>query len=116
MLFMVGPCLFKYIGEITLDQSGQVDVVHPGISGTPPSISFPLPHTTSSRLLSSYRSVGERVLILQDLEDGGIGDRPGDWVDVFHTVFGVAGQSSPLVAVQPPSSLLHLSHRNHYHC
>jgi prenyltransferase beta subunit len=29
----------------------------------------------------------------QDLEDGGIGDRPGDWVDVFHTIFGVAGTS-----------------------
>jgi hypothetical protein len=31
----------------------------------------------------------------QDLEDGGIGDRPGDWVDVFHTIFGVAGTSIP---------------------
>jgi hypothetical protein len=31
---------------------------------------------------------------LQDLEGGGIGDRPGDWVDVFHTIFGVAGKSS----------------------
>ena len=29
----------------------------------------------------------------QDLEGGGIADRPGDWVDVFHTVFGVAGLS-----------------------
>ena len=28
----------------------------------------------------------------QDLEDGGIADRPGDWVDVFHTIFGVAGR------------------------
>lgn len=29
----------------------------------------------------------------QDLEGGGIADRPGDWVDVFHTIFGVAGLS-----------------------
>lgn len=27
------------------------------------------------------------------LPHGGIADRPGDWVDVFHTVFGVAGLS-----------------------
>lgn len=29
----------------------------------------------------------------QDLEGGGIADRPDDWVDVFHTCFGVAGLS-----------------------
>lgn len=29
----------------------------------------------------------------QDPDDGGIADRPGDWVDVFHTVFGLAGLS-----------------------
>jgi geranylgeranyl transferase type-2 subunit beta len=29
----------------------------------------------------------------QDLEGGGIADRPDDWVDVFHTVFGLAGLS-----------------------
>ncbi|ORY27870.1 terpenoid cyclases/protein prenyltransferase alpha-alpha toroid [Naematelia encephala] len=33
------------------------------------------------------------ILDAQDLEDGGIADRKGDWVDVFHTVFGVAGLS-----------------------
>lgn len=27
------------------------------------------------------------------MEDGGIADRPEDWVDVFHTVFGLAGLS-----------------------
>jgi geranylgeranyl transferase type-2 subunit beta len=32
------------------------------------------------------------ILGAQDLDDGGIADRPGDWVDVFHTVFGVAGK------------------------
>ena len=30
---------------------------------------------------------------LQDLEMGGIADRPGDMVDVYHTVFGLAGLS-----------------------
>lgn len=29
----------------------------------------------------------------QDPEKGGIADRPGDMVDVFHTVFGIAGLS-----------------------
>ena len=27
------------------------------------------------------------------MENGGIADRPGDMVDVFHTVFGIAGLS-----------------------
>lgn len=30
---------------------------------------------------------------IQDPEMGGIADRPGDMVDVFHTVFGIAGLS-----------------------
>jgi hypothetical protein len=30
---------------------------------------------------------------LQDPEHGGIADRPGDMVDVFHTQFGIAGLS-----------------------
>ena len=29
----------------------------------------------------------------QDDDDGGIADRPGDMVDVFHTFFGIAGLS-----------------------
>ena len=29
----------------------------------------------------------------QDLENGGIADRPGDMVDVFHTLFGLTGLS-----------------------
>jgi geranylgeranyl transferase type-2 subunit beta len=33
------------------------------------------------------------MLIYQDYEGGGISDRPGDMVDVFHTVFGIAGLS-----------------------
>jgi geranylgeranyl transferase type-2 subunit beta len=31
------------------------------------------------------------ILSSQDPEGGGIADRPGDMVDVFHTQFGVAG-------------------------
>ena len=34
----------------------------------------------------------EFILSAQDLEDGGIADRPGDMADVFHTNFGVAGK------------------------
>ncbi|KIX07065.1 uncharacterized protein Z518_05042 [Rhinocladiella mackenziei CBS 650.93] len=33
------------------------------------------------------------ILRCQDPEQGGISDRPGDMVDVFHTVFGLAGLS-----------------------
>ncbi|KAI4131319.1 MAG: hypothetical protein LQ338_001274 [Usnochroma carphineum] len=33
------------------------------------------------------------ILQCQDTELGGIADRPGDMVDVFHTVFGIAGLS-----------------------
>jgi len=33
------------------------------------------------------------ILSAQDSEGGGIADRPGDMVDVFHTLFGVAGLS-----------------------
>lgn len=40
---------------------------------------------------------GERlkrfILQCQDPENGGIADRPGDMVDVFHTCFGIAGLS-----------------------
>ncbi|KAJ9626258.1 Rab geranylgeranyltransferase [Taxawa tesnikishii (nom. ined.)] len=37
--------------------------------------------------------LSEFILRCQDPELGGIADRPGDMVDVFHTVFGVAGLS-----------------------
>ena len=29
----------------------------------------------------------------QDEETGGFSDRPGDWVDPFHTLFGLGGLS-----------------------
>lgn len=35
----------------------------------------------------------EEGLTLQDPDLGGLADRPGDMVDVFHTVFGLAGLS-----------------------
>ena len=34
-----------------------------------------------------------RYLLFQDSQHGGIADRPGDMVDVFHTNFGLAGLS-----------------------
>lgn len=33
------------------------------------------------------------ILSAQDEENGGIADRPGDMVDVFHTLFGICGLS-----------------------
>jgi geranylgeranyl transferase type-2 subunit beta len=46
-----------------------------------------------------------KMLTCQDYEGGGIADRPGDMVDVFHTLFGVAGLSllgySGLIEVDP---------------
>lgn len=55
-------------------------------------------------VLSSLAMLGKRhwidgealkgfILKCQDPVNGGISDRPGDMVDVFHTVFGVAGLS-----------------------
>lgn len=35
----------------------------------------------------------DSCLPVQDSKNGGISDRPGDMVDVFHTVFGLAGLS-----------------------
>ena len=44
----------------------------------------------------SVRITDALTFYYQDTENGGIADRPGDMVDVFHTLFGVAGQSSLL--------------------
>ncbi|KAL8790731.1 MAG: hypothetical protein Q9195_006209 [Heterodermia aff. obscurata] len=39
------------------------------------------------------KKLGNYILQCQDVELGGLADRPGDAVDVFHTFFGVAGLS-----------------------
>lgn len=39
------------------------------------------------------KKLGDYILSCQDPEDGGISDRPGNMVDVFHTYFGFAGLS-----------------------
>ncbi|PYH43377.1 Rab geranylgeranyltransferase subunit beta BET2 [Aspergillus saccharolyticus JOP 1030-1] len=44
-------------------------------------------HWIDSRKLTAF------ILQCQDSDAGGIGDRPGSMVDVFHTCFGVAGLS-----------------------
>ncbi|OAP55058.1 hypothetical protein AYL99_10758 [Fonsecaea erecta] len=53
------------------------------------------------------------ILRCQDVDHGGFADRPGDMVDVFHTVFGLAGLSllgcPGLVEVDPVYSKGHLS-------
>jgi geranylgeranyl transferase type-2 subunit beta len=42
---------------------------------------------------SPHKSVGKLRDRLEDSELGGISDRPGDMVDVWHTFFGIAGLS-----------------------
>jgi geranylgeranyl transferase type-2 subunit beta len=37
------------------------------------------------------------ILSSQDPDGGGIADRPGDQVDVFHTLFGLAGMKHRLL-------------------
>jgi geranylgeranyl transferase type-2 subunit beta len=55
-------------------------------------------------VLSSLEMIGKKhwingeklidfILSSQDEEMGGIADRPGDMVDVFHTLFGICGLS-----------------------
>lgn len=44
-------------------------------------------HWIDGRRLTNF------ILASQDTERGGISDRPGDMVDVFHTNFGIAGLS-----------------------
>ncbi|KAI6247116.1 Geranylgeranyl transferase type-2 subunit beta [Erysiphe necator] len=39
------------------------------------------------------KKLAEFILRCQDTESGGFADRPGDMVDVFHTLFGLAGLS-----------------------
>lgn len=41
----------------------------------------------------SKDGLGDFILSCQDEKKGGIGDRPGNMVDVFHTYFGCAGLS-----------------------
>lgn len=51
------------------------------------------------------------ILACQDYEAGGIADRPGDWADVYHTYFGVAGLAllgaSGLQLIDPVYALPH---------
>ena len=58
--------------------------------------------------VSTFHPIGLeilRLILFQDPENGGIADRPGDMVDVFHTHFGIAGLSligfPGLIAVDP---------------
>lgn len=44
------------------------------------------------RLASDMLTVQDFILAAQDVEKGGIADRPDDMVDVFHTFFGIAGR------------------------
>mmetsp|Transcript_68270 Transcript_68270/g.154467 ORF Transcript_68270/g.154467 Transcript_68270/m.154467 type:complete len:95 (-) Transcript_68270:200-484(-) len=37
------------------------------------------------------RKLAQFILDCQDLDEGGIADRPGNMADVFHTFFGIGG-------------------------
>jgi len=63
-----------------------------------------LPTATPTSICPLKQLQGSRA-DTQDLEGGGIGDRPGDWVDVFHTIFGVAGMSPIYHPMSPVSQL-----------
>lgn len=39
------------------------------------------------------QALAKFILRCQDVEGGGLADRPGDMADIFHTVFGIAGLS-----------------------
>ncbi|KAK4985904.1 Rab geranylgeranyltransferase [Elasticomyces elasticus] len=59
-----------------------------GLNGRPEKLEDVCYSTLPCIVTSRYN-----VDILKDSEKGGIADRAGDMVDVFHTVFGVAGLS-----------------------
>lgn len=82
---MVGSGSTEHPRPTTLDQQRHPHILHPWRSGT---LIPARPH-----IISCHTLPWQPLLTFQDLEEGGIADRPGDWVDVFHTVFGVAGLS-----------------------
>jgi len=49
------------------------------------------------------------ILCCQDVQDGGIADKPGDEADVFHTFFGIAGlallSSDNVLPIDPAHAL-----------
>ena len=47
------------------------------------------------------------ILTCQNDDDGGIGDRPGNMSDVFHTFFGIAGLCLLRYFTQPSTKMIH---------
>ena len=52
-----------------------------------------IPFTRSSLTVHVSRALIAFILQSQDVDNGGISDRPGDMVDVWHTCFGITGLS-----------------------
>lgn len=73
-----------------------------GLNGRPeklPDVCYSWWELSAMAILGKLRWINREkladfILEAQDLEGGGIGDRPGDWVDVFHTNFGLCGEST----------------------
>jgi hypothetical protein len=73
----------------TLDRRKEIGGVYLEVSGK--IYTFDLYPTTHRKPYTGRDA--QDLSLLQDPEMGGIADRPGDMVDVFHTVFGIAGLS-----------------------
>eukprot|EP00126_Sphaerothecum_destruens_P014931 Sdes_comp8827_c0_seq1m213 len=72
-----------------------------GLNGRPeklPDVCYSWWVLTSLKILDRVEwidsaALGEFIFAAQDLQTGGISDRPGNMVDPFHTLFGIAGMS-----------------------
>merc|ERR1712166_1331775 len=72
-----------------------------GFNGRPeklPDVCYSWWVLTSLRIIGKMHWIDEEklktfILACQDVEDGGFADRPGDMVDPFHTLFGIAALS-----------------------
>ena len=61
-------------------------------SGEPEFVNLLLYGVLNSRVAAkTLTDITFNFSYLQDMENGGISDRPDDAIDVFHTFFGVAG-------------------------
>lgn len=79
MLQLVGDVQPRYDRQASLDIKREAHQIHPAMSSMCRAIRFVI-----SKLVADVN---------QDPEMGGISDRAGDMVDVFHTCFGIAGLS-----------------------
>ncbi|EME39620.1 hypothetical protein DOTSEDRAFT_75314 [Dothistroma septosporum NZE10] len=102
---MLGGELDSFLGEDGKDRLGgwlsERQLASGGLNGRPEKlvdVCYSWWVLTSMAMIDRIHWIdGEKlarfILSAQDPDQGGIADRPGDMVDVFHTVFGIAGLS-----------------------